>query len=644
MRINDYGRDERGILGISPLAGLNKLDFGKNIITHPKFLNFQIGPPLVPALIPEAMATAMAATVAPPALILWIILVLSPMFLSISSASEFSLVVSGPMELELSPSLIVENSPGSKPGRKVKCERVQIHGLPRIEHLNKFANSLKVKVSCVNPSSCPPNIGICFHRNASLVIGMCPKDQWERLTEGLWVKSMSPFDHKILDIRMAASYSESLHVSLDEGLLSLIDNIPGMGNSIDESGLLAEPVYSFLLQWCYGYRGFLVILMILFQGMKLLPTGRKSSFAIFLYSCSVGLGSFLLRYVPRLLRSLLVEIGLSEDMYNPLAVFLLVFLVIAGAWLGFWVVRKLVLTEDGSIDIGVSHFITWSIRMVASVILQSSVDPLLAVEALVGAIIVSSVLRKFVNPKVVRRVYKKLCRLDREPLDPMHRQSPTRPFPDLSPELHILPYKDEWESFTKESTLKELEDLVSTPDFSKWAVAHADRQIRDIYMRGIRVSHLESTPHKWSGTHPAGSYLMDDTDYRYIHSHPPLHTHQHLHPFLYLTSSSSSSLFCIATKSRTMISQPPLTQHTKIRWSDHNLMGRAKPISPVIRCCIAFNDHDRRARGSCALGGGTLVEAMREERPYIMAHRGSTLVVVLSSEIVGGPHLPSILE
>lgn len=37
----------------------------------------------------------------------------------------------------------------------------------------------------------------------------------------------------------------------------------------------------------------------------------------------VGLGSFLLRYVPGLLRSLLVEIGLSEDMYNPVCKFLI---------------------------------------------------------------------------------------------------------------------------------------------------------------------------------------------------------------------------------------------------------------------------------------------------------------------------------
>lgn len=51
------------------------------------------------------------------------------------------------------------------------------------------------------------------------------------------------------------------------------------------------------------------------------------------------------------------------------AVFLLVFVVIAGAWLGFWVVRKLVLTEDGSVDTSTSRFVAWSIRILAVVMI-----------------------------------------------------------------------------------------------------------------------------------------------------------------------------------------------------------------------------------------------------------------------------------
>ncbi|KAL6998557.1 hypothetical protein U1Q18_052194 [Sarracenia purpurea var. burkii] len=35
--------------------------------------------------------------------------------------------------------------------------------------------------------------------------------------------------------------------------------------------------------------------------------------------------------------------------------------------------------------------------------------------------------------------------------------------------------REEWEKFTKDSTKKALKELVSSPDFSTWAVAHAER-------------------------------------------------------------------------------------------------------------------------------------------------------------------------
>ncbi|XP_051126864.1 uncharacterized protein LOC127248532 [Andrographis paniculata] len=447
----------------------------------------------------------------PSTLISCFILLSCSLFASLGSASEFFLVVSNSTTLQLSPSLLVEKSPGSKPGTTVKCERVSIHGLPRIKHLSKFANSLKVEVSCVNKSGCPPYIQICFHRNSSLGIGMCPHDQWERLSKGLCVKSMSPFDHKILDIRMVASYSEVLQISLHEEfymyrILFLVMGIVLMSLASCLSKSLAFYYSSAMLVGVL-----LVVLIILFQGMKLLPTGRKSSFAIFLYSFFVGLGSFLLRYVPRLLQSLLVEIGLSEDMYNPVAIFLLVFLAIFGAWLGFWAVRKLVLSTDGSIDTGVSHFVTWSIRIVGSVmILQSSTDPLLAAEAFVGGIIISLVLSKFGHSKIACRIYRKMSRLNKTNFRESHspytspatkstfsrpsNRSPYTPIQSASSKspkrlsnsetfystFHSTPNrkkitKDEWDSFTKETTRSALEDLIASPDFNKWAVSHADR-------------------------------------------------------------------------------------------------------------------------------------------------------------------------
>lgn len=97
---------------------------------------------------------------------------------------------------------------------------------------------------------------------------------------------------------------------------------------------------------CFGiffwYCNMANILFGYWQGMKLLPTGRKNSLAIFIYSsavgiklksltpsfrwkrlfkyncfCQVGLGSFFLRYLPGLCRTILMEIGISEDMYYP---------------------------------------------------------------------------------------------------------------------------------------------------------------------------------------------------------------------------------------------------------------------------------------------------------------------------------------
>ncbi|KAL4345024.1 hypothetical protein AHAS_Ahas11G0237000 [Arachis hypogaea] len=115
--------------------------------------------------------------------------------------------------LQLSRGFSVGKSPGSKPGVAVVVERVRIHGLSRFRNLSKFAHSMKVKVLPADPNIRIPNIEICFHRailcvlfrNASLAIGMCSQGQWEKVTKGSWVRSMSPFDHKLLDIRTASS-------------------------------------------------------------------------------------------------------------------------------------------------------------------------------------------------------------------------------------------------------------------------------------------------------------------------------------------------------------------------------------------------------------------------------------------------------
>ncbi|XP_022886019.1 uncharacterized protein LOC111402145 isoform X2 [Olea europaea var. sylvestris] len=129
---------------------------------------------------------------------------------------------------------------------------------------------------------------------------------------------MSLFGHQLLDIRMGAASSGSLQVSLDEEFFLYRKVFLVLGIMMIT---LASWLSKSLVFYCSSATSvgvLLVILVILFQGMKLLPTGRKSSL--------VSLWVFLLDYVPRLLRSVLLEIGISQDMYNPLAIFLLGFL------------------------------------------------------------------------------------------------------------------------------------------------------------------------------------------------------------------------------------------------------------------------------------------------------------------------------
>lgn len=428
---------------------------------------------------------APATTVQLPAIFLLLLLLIT-----ITNCSNLpSLTVAEFASLQVSPSLVVEKSPGSRPGSPVVCERVEINGLSRLTNLTNFFSSVKLNVLNVNSTGRPPNITVCFHRNASLGVGMCPEDQWEKLTKGSWVKSMSPFDHKLLDIRIVGPSVGTVEVVLNEEfyVYRVIFLVLGVALLTFASSLSNSLIIYYGGAMTLGVM--LVVLVILFQGMRILPSGRKSSLALILYGSIVGVGSFLFSYVPTLLHSLLVEMGIGEDLYSPVAVFLVAFVVLIGAWLGFWAVRKLVLTEDGSIDTGVAQFVKWSFRIVASsMILQSSVDPLLAVAALVFGVLIPSAVKglysyahkiSFATNKGKHiRSYKPVSFEDSyEDKLKTHKLSEANTFySSFHDTTERRQYsKDEWDEFTKESTKKALESLVCSPDFNRWAVAHADR-------------------------------------------------------------------------------------------------------------------------------------------------------------------------
>ncbi|XP_022856688.1 uncharacterized protein LOC111377797 isoform X1 [Olea europaea var. sylvestris] len=103
---------------------------------------------------------------------------------------------------------------------------------------------------------------------------------------------------------------------------------------------------------------------IIMQGMKLLPTGRKNSFYLVIYGSVLGAGSFLVNQCLEFVNSILVNFGISREMHNPVAIFLLVGIILAGAGFGYWLVRKFVVSEDGTVDIGIAQSVKWGMRMI----------------------------------------------------------------------------------------------------------------------------------------------------------------------------------------------------------------------------------------------------------------------------------------
>lgn len=266
---------------------------------------------------------------------------------------------------------------------------------------------------------------------------------------------------------------------------------------------------------------FLVILIILFQGMKLLPTGRRSSLAICVYSSLAGMTTYFLHYLSGLLRSMLVEIGIAEDMHNPLGLFFLVCVILAGAWFGYWGVRKLVLTEEGYVDAGVAYFVEWAILIISAVmILQSSLDYLYAFAALVFCIIIKAISRIEGKSTFVRHLSRGLSKgitsgpsrcenlgeeysstngAHQDGFSRLHgeylRRTPRRNSPLAGPgktfsrglardsyysTFHTTPErqkfsKEQYEAFTREETKKAMKQLLSSRDFKRWALDNADR-------------------------------------------------------------------------------------------------------------------------------------------------------------------------
>uniref|UniRef100_A0A0E0NWV5 Uncharacterized protein n=2 Tax=Oryza TaxID=4527 RepID=A0A0E0NWV5_ORYRU len=408
-------------------------------------------------------------------------LVLCFLILAAAAAATTAASISTPAELAvashpLSPLRLPPAAPfagggeGGGGGGGPFCTRVHIRGRPsRLRDPSRFFHALRVRANATRPSG----LELCFHRNATVGPCKCAASQCHKMAKsGLWVQAISPYDTRVLDFRMPSDPSRSIIVSTEEEFLlhRVVFLLLGMVLMAVAHTLSESVVFYYGGAMTIGI--FLVILIILFQGMKLLPTGRKSSLAIFVYSSLLG-------------------------------VFLLVSVILAGAWFGYWGVRKLVLTEEGSVDAGVAYFVEWAILIISAVmILQSSLDYLFAFSALLFCTAIKAVSRIEGKSRVLRCLsrafsnivptgyegfgeeYSSMNGSHQDGFSKLHGSRKTLS-QDLATDsyystFHTNPERkkfseEEYAAFTREETHKAMKQLVSSPDFNRWALANVDR-------------------------------------------------------------------------------------------------------------------------------------------------------------------------
>uniref|UniRef100_A0A7N0TVE4 Uncharacterized protein n=1 Tax=Kalanchoe fedtschenkoi TaxID=63787 RepID=A0A7N0TVE4_KALFE len=433
--------------------------------------------------------------------------------------------------IELTPSMFLKDSnSGSKD--VLACERVQVTGISRWK-LGSYASSLRVTVapSVAIPERLHAKIQVCFHHNASLAVCQCDKDDWKNIHKGFWTSSMSPYDERYVDVKFSGEIFGSVAITVEEDAQRWRLFCLALGFMM----LLLAPVVSSWVPFYYSSSMFigvlLVVIILLFQGMKLLPTGRKSAFYLTIYGSLLGAGSFLLHHFSMMINSILVNFGLSEEMHNPVSILVLVLIVLAGAGLGYWIVRRYIVSEDGKVDAGITQFVKWAMRILGStLILQSTLDTLLAFGALVScwSICIAIHSAKWIfqeldysygvgdswlwrgkkkqtrhgraeflskksrfgkegtlwNSPKMYPAFKNSPEIRNSPatgiISPSSSRQTTSVERDHYSTFHKTPRRKkfsrrEWEEFTEESTRKAMAELASSPEFTEWIMENANR-------------------------------------------------------------------------------------------------------------------------------------------------------------------------
>ncbi|KAI3705397.1 hypothetical protein L1987_75634 [Smallanthus sonchifolius] len=365
------------------------------------------------------------------------------------------------------------------------------HSLPPLGiDLQHYASVYNVTLvpSVLIPKKWHTKIQVCFHRNSSLGLCQCEKDDWRSLQNGLWVSTMSPYDHKFVDVKFGGMVTGSVTITLEEvqqrwryillavGIVLLFlapivsEWVPFYYASSKQRWryillavgivlLFLAPIVSEWVPFYYASSMVIgiitVVLIILYQARILLPTGRRNSFYLAIV-CSV----------------VYYFVGLG--------------IILLGAALGYWLLRKFFISEDGEVYFGVAQFVKWSMLIVASTcIFLSPKDNPLAMVAVGSCLALYHVIAKTkwcyhkarsysgnrnlwarskqTTPKHGRAEFLS-CSKNTSPLNGMKnsfRWSNT--------------LEEEWEEFTEESTRQSVAELAGSPEFTDWVIKNSGR-------------------------------------------------------------------------------------------------------------------------------------------------------------------------
>ncbi|KAL2482958.1 hypothetical protein Fot_44402 [Forsythia ovata] len=407
------------------------------------------------------------------------------------------------------------------------CERIQVSGLSRLK-LGSYSSARRVTLVPF-PERFHRKIRVCFHKNSSLGLCQCENDSWKSMQNDMSTSVISPYEDRYIDVKFVGDLSASEPVYVTVTFAGEFQRWRLLCLAFGFVLLRLAPIVSSWVPFYYSSSMAigvcLVVIILLFQGMKLLPTGRKNAFYLMIYGSVLGAGSFLVNQFMESVNSILVNFGISQEMHNPVAVFLLVGIILAGAGFGYWLVRKFVVSEDGTVNVGIAQFVKWGIRIIAvTSIFQSTLDTPLAV-ALLGSSLAtyySITSMKWLRPRgftysrnrsLRTRQNERANKNNKQRAEFLRRsgamntrgaiwnspkspsawsdspvkgmlstssQRGTRNRLDYYSTFHKTPSRkkfseEEWKDFSEESTRQAIAEWASSPEVTDWIIKHSDR-------------------------------------------------------------------------------------------------------------------------------------------------------------------------